>query len=209
MRDHPYEPNCPPVAGLRRSSVPEAVETLSRAFEADPMSRFLFPDVRSRRRKLTAMFEIELGYALAGGVVETIQEGAAVAIWFPPGPSAKAIPALLREGAWRSLWDLGWGGTWRVVRFLGVMVKLHEAAVAGAHWYLLGLAVHPDHQGKGWGAALLARGLERARAEEVPCYLETTNPANLQFYERHGFTRCGHRAASRVNPELWGMLRRR
>lgn len=173
------------------------------------MTRFLFPEVESRRARLTAMFEIELGYALAEGVVESIQDGAAVAIWIPPHRSGKAIRALLRAGAWRSVWSLGWVPTWRLVRFLSVMVSLHGAAEAGAHWYLLGLAVHPDHQGKGWGAALLAHGLERARVEEAPCYLETTNPANLQFYERHGFTPCGHRPTSAANPELWGMLWRR
>ena len=56
-----------------------------------------------------------------------------------------------------------------------------------AHWYLPWLAVRPERQGAGLGAALLREGLARVDADGLPAYLETPNPRAIPLYERHGF----------------------
>ena len=43
------------------------------------------------------------------------------------------------------------------------------------HWYLEMCAVHPDHQGKGVGKALLDWGLAQADSEGIPAYLEASH----------------------------------
>ncbi|WP_372350009.1 N-acetyltransferase family protein [Streptomyces sp. KL116D] len=51
--------------------------------------------------------------------------------------------------------------------------------------------VLPDHRGRGYGRALYARGLDRARAlgaEEIETVVLTSNTAGLRFAERAGFT---------------------
>ena len=39
------------------------------------------------------------------------------------------------------------------------------------------------------GARLLAPVLARCDRDGLPAYLESSNPRNLPFYERHGFVR--------------------
>ena len=72
--------------------------------------------------------------------------------------------------------------------------------------YLLALAVHPGHQGSGWGSQLVRHGLARAQSMRLPSYLETTNPRNLVFYQRHGFQLVGERVVAGGGPTVWGML---
>ena len=64
-------------------------------------------------------------------------------------------------------------------RFLGANHRLNT-------WYLDILAVHPHHQRKGIGSALLDWGLEQARANGERVYLESTD-VGKPFYIARGF----------------------
>ncbi len=57
------------------------------------------------------------------------------------------------------------------------------------------IGVHPDHQGRGIGTALLRALLERADELAAPVFLEvrTDNEPALALYDKHGFTRVGLR----------------
>ncbi len=59
------------------------------------------------------------------------------------------------------------------------------------HYYLSLLGVHPRHRGEGLGMGLLAANLERIDAEGMPSFLESSNPANGQRYERLGYRQVG------------------
>lgn len=56
-----------------------------------------------------------------------------------------------------------------------------------AHWHLAFIGVDPTCRGKGTGAALLRYALARIDALGQHSYLESSNPANIPLYERHGF----------------------
>ena len=72
---------------------------------------------------------------------------------------------------------------------------LHRFAAARPtkepYYYLSLLGTHPAHRGQGIGMALLADNLARIDPEEMPAYLESTNPLNDRRYERVGFRRLG------------------
>lgn len=55
------------------------------------------------------------------------------------------------------------------------------------HWHLAFIGVDPTHQGSGIGAALLRYALARIDERGLHAYLESSNPANLPLYQRHGF----------------------
>jgi ribosomal protein S18 acetylase RimI-like enzyme len=42
-------------------------------------------------------------------------------------------------------------------------------------------------QGRRYGSALLQHILLQCNRDHAPAYLESTNPANIRLYERHGF----------------------
>jgi GNAT superfamily N-acetyltransferase len=73
--------------------------------------------------------------------------------------------------------------------------------------YLHFLAVAPDAQGRGLGGRLLDDLLERSRAEGVGLRLDTTNPANLPFYEAHGLRVHSEVRLGPAGPVMWGMER--
>ena len=75
-----------------------------------------------------------------------------------------------------------------------------------AHWYLPAIGVEPILQGKGYGSALLARGIEVCDGAHVAAYLEATNPANIPLYKRFGFNVVGEIQAG-SSPPITPMLR--
>ncbi len=76
------------------------------------------------------------------------------------------------------------------------------------HYYLWGLAVDPNHQVKGIGAALMLPVLTQADAQKVPIYLETHDEKNVSYYQKHGFdlidTVAGKRILKKVLTEPHG-----
>jgi GNAT superfamily N-acetyltransferase len=59
------------------------------------------------------------------------------------------------------------------------------------HYYLSLLGTRLDRRGEGLGMRLLAECLALFDAEGVPTYLESSNPANDERYERVGFRKVG------------------
>jgi ribosomal protein S18 acetylase RimI-like enzyme len=59
------------------------------------------------------------------------------------------------------------------------------------HWYLAIIGVEPAKQGRGLGAQLMEGALTRCDEEGLIAYLESSNPANISLYQRHGFEVIG------------------
>jgi ribosomal protein S18 acetylase RimI-like enzyme len=55
------------------------------------------------------------------------------------------------------------------------------------HGYLPPIRVDPAHQRKGYGSMLLHHALSECDWDHVAAYLESSNPANVLLYQRHGF----------------------
>jgi ribosomal protein S18 acetylase RimI-like enzyme len=102
---------------------------------------------------------------------------------------------------------LGFAASWRILRFLRWIDRRREELIPTAHWYLLNLAVRPELQGEGLGSALLLHGVNRARQQGLPCFLETANGRNLPFYEKHGFRMVYEEDPPGGAPRIWGFQR--
>lgn len=178
---------------------------LTRAFDADPLFRWVLPDDGRRSRRLAPWAAASVRVARAHGVVDTAGEGGAVAVWYPPGRSPGALDQLF-GGTTRPLIGLGPGA---VLRLAAADRQAHAARRRhdrGSAWYLAFLATHPDHQGRGLAGALLRRGLARADRTGVPVWLETNAARNVEMYSRFGFEAVAHEPAGRL-PAFWGLLR--
>ena len=73
------------------------------------------------------------------------------------------------------------------MRRAGILEQMEAAHPKGPHWHLAFIGVDPAHQGRGIGAALLRHTLARVDEDHLPSYLESSNPANISLYRRHGF----------------------
>jgi ribosomal protein S18 acetylase RimI-like enzyme len=67
--------------------------------------------------------------------------------------------------------------------------------------------VDPTRQGKGYGSALLEHALALCDRDGKLAYLESSNPANIPLYERHGFEVAGTIQAG-SSPPFWPMVRK-
>ena len=97
-------------------------------------------------------------------------------------PSAEALAARWHEGA-----------TW-LARLQGRAVGTVGAVLGTDDVYVRSMAVVPEAQGRGVGAALLTAALDFATLHHAPAMTLWTTPfleAALALYQRHGFQRTG------------------
>jgi GNAT superfamily N-acetyltransferase len=123
------------------------------------------------------------GAAFEHGSAWLAEDGAAAALWLPPGveQDGEAIGAALAEVAVPEKQPT-------LDRVVEGMSHFHPHE---PHWYLPLLGVDPARQGQGLGSAILKASLARCDAEGLPAYLESSNPKNVPLYERHGFEVLG------------------
>ena len=190
-----------------RSDVGALAKTLGRAFFDDPVMRWMLPDAEARRRKLHKLFEaLTRHHHLAHGGVEVVPDGSGIggaALWDPPGKwlptrtdELRAMPALL--------WAFG-----RSLRRGLVAEELMKAAhPEEPHWYLAIIGSDPEVRGRGFGQELMRSRLDRCDAEHAPAYLESSNPANVPYYQRFGFEVTGEIVLPDGGPSLVPMWRR-
>ena len=190
---------------VRKAESPDVrplAAALARAFEDDPVMRWLLPSSRLRRR-LPALFELELKYLhLPHGEVYTTADLSGGALWGPPGKWQTSPLSLLRATP-RLIFSLGT----RIPIALSTIAKVEKVHPREAHWYLAVLGTEPARQGKGIGSALIAPILERCDQTETPAYLESSKESNIPFYNRHGFEVTGTIDLPRGGPRIWPMWR--
>jgi ribosomal protein S18 acetylase RimI-like enzyme len=189
---------------MRAREAASVARSMACAFEADPMASHLLPDPATRRAKLERAFRLFLKRLyLPDGNCYTIGDADGGALWLSPGaypPSAaqqiRMLPGLARV--------FGLSRLPAALRDLAQMESIHPKRAP--HWYLGFLGVAPAKQGRGLGTRLLEPVLRRCDAEGTAAYLETSNPANLALYSRHGFEVIAE-CDIRSGPHVWGMWR--
>jgi ribosomal protein S18 acetylase RimI-like enzyme len=172
---------------LRRDQIDDAARMLSRAFDDDPLMRYLEPDDARRRRWLPWLFGTATKLGHLYGTVHTSDDVAGAAIWLSDRQTGMHPMRMLRTGMLAMPLKVGMGAFRRTMGTLNALEKLHKEAVPPQHWYLAVLGVEPERQGQGVGGALLQPILAQADAQRWPCYLETQKERNVPFYRRHGF----------------------
>lgn len=185
--------------------IPAAVEVLARAFHADPVWSWAFPDSERRLGQHRAVWGLVAKAALSYESAWLSGDCAAVALWIPPGKpelrpeDEERLESLLKE-------MLGDGAA-RVLETFERFEAAHPHDEP--HYYLSLLGTDPDQRGRGLGMGLLAATLEQIDAERAPAFLESSNPANTPRYERLGFAVCGEFELSEDGPSVTQMWRER
>ena len=170
------------------------------AFTDDPVERWLFPELAAYLTQFPRFLASFGGRAFDEQTVWCLGEFSAVALWLPPGaePDGEAIGAVLTE----TVSPDKHGDTFAVLE------QMDAAHPTYPHWYLPWFGVDPLLQGRGLGRQLMAQCLEIVDTDNVPAYLESPNPRNIPFYERHGFEVTGVAQAGDC-PPISFMLRAR
>ena len=193
---------------LRRRDLPSAAALCTRAFRNAPHIVHFFPDETRRPGDAAALFRMRIRYGLLFGEAHgTSASLEGLAVWLP---SERASMPMWREvlaggmGLYRAV------GSEAVARMTHVSEhnrRLRVQHVPEPHLFLSLLAVDPDHQGSGHGAALMRPMLERLDRDGVPCYAETTDEGVVAFYERLGFRAGEVSTVPGTDLTVWPLVR--
>lgn len=189
--------------------MPAVANVLARAFFDDPLFTYVSPDATLRHGQLRAFMAFCCRYGDRFGEIYTTAgtvDGAA--LWAPPSAVPDFTPEQLEAaGIAHAVQALGEEAMGRFGAVLDHLEALRQRDMPAPHWYLFGLGVDPDRQGRGIGGQLLQPMLRRADAAGLPCHLETQKVRNLPFYQRHGFAVLTETDVPWGGPHLWIMQR--
>jgi GNAT superfamily N-acetyltransferase len=166
------------------ADIDRVVATLTLAFTADPIARWMYDDdPHLYLTHFPAFVRAFGGRAFEAGTAHWVKDGIGAALWLPPGVHVddEALGAVLE----RTLLPE------KCAAIDAVFGQLAEYHPNEPHWYLPLIGIDSLYQGKGYGSALLNRALGQCDRDHVAAYLESTNPSNIPFYERHGFEVLG------------------
>lgn len=173
-----------------------AVEVL--AFSIDPIARWLYPEPDQYLTYFPQFVRTFGGQAFEQNTAYYLDNFVGAALWFPPGvePDAEPLIDLIQQSvAEQNQADL--------FAFLEQMGHYHPTE---PHWYLSILGVEPNRQSKGYGSVLIQNILQECDRFQTPAYLESSNPRNVPFYQRHGFEVIGTIQAG-TSPTMFPMMR--
>jgi ribosomal protein S18 acetylase RimI-like enzyme len=186
------------VAVAQPDDIEPLISVMVLAFAADPVARWMYRDPQRYLAYFGRFIRAFAGKAFSTGTAWCIDGNRGTALWLPPGatPDEDAIVTILDESVPRDLMA-------DVNAMFGEMAAYHPP---DPHWYLSTIGVEPHLHRKGLGSALLAQALNQCDQENLPAYLESSNPANMALYERFGFEALGAIRAGH-SPPMVPMLR--
>jgi GNAT superfamily N-acetyltransferase len=173
---------------------------IGRAFVNEPMMLWPLGTQGDVKRRLIRAFELFNEPLAHQGMLWEAPTARGAAVWIPAAAgeaydhaletSREQMHALTDDGGRR--WDCFW--EW-------VEANLATEPV----WHLDSVAVDTPWRGTGIGGALVRFGLERARADGTPAFLETGNPRNVPYYQHLGFEIVADLDAPNGGPHVWFM----
>lgn len=178
------------------------IATLSDAFMTDPALNYIVPDETARAKALPKLFALLVADDANAGTVMRSGNDEAAGLWRRPGMAKDARGTNLML-IWNMLQIFGFG----ILRASSVGDALEAHLPEGRYHYLHFVGVRGEHQGKGWGGAIIREGLARADADGLPTWLETATRENVGLYQRLGFVTQVEWDVPKGGPHFWGMMR--
>lgn len=180
-----------------REELGQLQDALIDAFAEDPLMQWIFPDGGEARRP---WFGVALRAGLRRGHTYRSGDCSGAAIWAPPGIGSfdRTEAAELYQSTRELYGEAG------IERLQAAGAATAAAHPSEPHFYLFIIGV--AGRSRGVGSSLLSPVLRICDEQSFPAYLESSNPRNVGFYERHGFRGVGE-IVPVGGPPLLGMWR--
>lgn len=205
LQFRPQSPATPSIGRAHAADEDRVAAVLARAFDDDPVFRFLIPaDTRGPLTLRRFFRNLVRELAMPHGEVRITSSSDGTAVWLPPGADTTGLGQQIRLLP-TMIKSVGLRGLPRLLRTLSLMDAHHPKE---PHFYLMLLGVDPDRQGQGIGSDLLREVLDGCDRDGVPAYLEASSPRNVPLYERWGFVVREQLDLPGGGPALWPMWRR-
>ena len=175
------------------------IDTLKLAFGSDPATRWVWPDPQKYLLNFSKFARAFGGRAFVNETAHYVGNYAGAALWLRPKiePDIDTMLGLLQSTTSEEAQNI-------LPRVFEKMGSFHPNE---PHWYLPLLGVDPLYYGKGYGSILLKYASQIFDKDNSLAYLESSNPKNIPFYQRHGFELLGTIEVDDF-PPLFPMLRK-
>jgi GNAT superfamily N-acetyltransferase len=183
-----------------RADLPELSRVLARAFDDDPVIKWMFPKDARRPVPARRFFGIRARQLLTREEVYTTDDVAGGAIWAPPEHWHMSLREVSELGPIMPALGL------RLPRSLRGLSRMERRHPTTPHYYLAVLGTDPSRWGEGIGSALMAPVLQGCDADGIGAYLESSKERNVGYYARHGF-RVTEEVQLPKGPPVWLMWR--
>ena len=203
----------PSVKKLKKEEldINQLASVLAESVMDDPFSKYFFPDDTKRRYQLPYLIRSFIHYANNYGEIFVLTtptgEYCGGSLWLdsdhPTVSPLGLILTMLKPSVVKIFWHLGFKGLYRIMHY-GDFIEKEHLKQPKRHYYLMTLGIASQWQNRGLGYELIKTMIEKARIEKIPCYLETQNPMNHNFYFKHGF-RIVTEMTPKGCPTFWGM----
>lgn len=176
----------PKVHAVTDADADKAIATLTLAFATDAVIRAFYPDPLDHLTHFREMMQINIAPAIAHRSAYYVEGFSAATIWFPPVDPDDDADAKERRRQLDALIErtASTEGNDDLFAAMGEMGKWHPS---DPHWYLFSIGVDPHRQNEGLGSVLMEHALPKCDSNGIMSYLESSNPRNVPFYQRHGF----------------------
>ena len=193
---------------IKNQDLPVLAEKLGRAFEGDPICRYVFPEEEPRRQRARHFYELVMRVSFRRGwVFAPSEELEGAACWLPPHREHPGAWQYFLAGALITMLRTGPGAMARIESIGKILDERHRKFAPEPHYYLACLGTAPEHRGRGFAGKLVRPMLELCDREGMPLYLETHNAANPPLYERFGFKTMDESPIPETDMTQWSMLR--
>jgi ribosomal protein S18 acetylase RimI-like enzyme len=162
-------------------------EVMDNAFRGRPLSDFFASRELQWRGLVRDLFRAVICVSLDHYQVICAGDPAeGVAIWEAPMTPAVPGDAWTEAGLGSALEAIGEGAPERVAALFSHLGETQQRLRPPDSWYLVGIGVIPEAQGRGVGRAMLEWGVRRAEQTQSCVFLETNEARNVPFYEGVG-----------------------
>jgi GNAT superfamily N-acetyltransferase len=155
------------------------IAVLERAFSADPVAQWIWPDSQQYYMYFPGFVRAFGGKAFTHGSAYYVDGYTAAALWLPPDtfPDDDMLSSIFQHSVSEQRQK-------DVIAVFDQMASYHPSE---PHWHLPLMGVDPLKQGKGFGSALMQNALVQCDRDNKLAYLESSSPRSVPFYKRHGF----------------------
>ncbi len=176
----------------------QVVDIILLAFSTDPVARWMYPNSQQYLETFPNFIRLFGGKAFETGSAYYVDGFQAASLWLSPNvsPDDSALINLFETTVHCDIRD----------ELFYIFEEIENFQPKEPHWYLPMIGTDPAKQGNGYGSMLLQHALFKCDRENMPAYLESSNPQNIPLYERFGFKVLGEIQAG-SSPPLFPMRR--
>jgi GNAT superfamily N-acetyltransferase len=165
-----------------RNDKATAVKILTKSFKYDPHIRWLL-EKTSHRDKLEIIINYVVDETFGKGAIYLTNDNLGVALWHSAKKEKFTFEYIKRNLLF--LFKLGISTVYRNLKSLKISHAHFPRKQGFCYLYLIG--VLPEGQGKGLASKLMNPVLDHCRGNQIPVFLETANPKNVEIYQKKGF----------------------